>query len=559
MTGASESPPTLSDSQKTVLTYIYEWCLHEGHYALGDAIFVNRPALDADLRERSDFTLEMQSLETIVALTAMSLAELERSDLAMMLRALGLMRDASAGALSSADLELAVRTEHVLRVLRERTADDGSIDWAAATTALLAAFPSYREEKRRTRHETRAPDRGDALYHRACKLEKLIASAEKRDFAPVDAFLEANPFEATYVLFHQEANRAAEIWRASKPPPRLHRLLAHVRDAREPGHAGQPRSPRLSQPSAPPPPKASGAPSPPRALGARTPNAFAHAAPRDAAAPHTAPACRATTPGRPRDPSPSAHRTAPRDDGPPPRAQTTPSRKQPVTPVRAADTPVSVRASPFSPPRASNPSVARARSRSPAARVHACPQREDGIDSLDGEGVDGISSPGSGHPVARRDAPSPARGAAAARADTSRAHALHPTGRAGPPGIGVHQPAAVARRNKRKAFSNDEVRPRAHLPRVPSRALGRAATGVGGGGGGGAAQSPHFGPHRAHRGRSARSGLRSQMAAISEGCDMFKDTSRLWKQIKEWAGPRLAGACGAAAGRLRTARSAGSR
>ncbi|KAG8464332.1 hypothetical protein KFE25_003395 [Diacronema lutheri] len=393
MTGASESPPTLSDSQKTVLTYIYEWCLHEGHYALGDAIFVNRPALDADLRERSDFTLEMQSLETIVALTAMSLAELERSDLAMMLRALGLMRDASAGALSSADLELAVRTEHVLRVLRERTADDGSIDWAAATTALLAAFPSYREEKRRTRHETRAPDRGDALYHRACKLEKLIASAEKRDFAPVDAFLEANPFEATYVLFHQEANRAAEIWRASKPPPRLHRLLAH----------------------------------------------------------------------------------------------TTPSRKQPVTPVRAADTPVSVRASPFSPPRASNPSVARARSRSPAARVHACPQREDGIDSLDGEGVDGISSPGSGHPVARRDAPSPARGAAAARADTSRAHALHPTGRAGPPGIGVHQPAAVARRNKRKAFSNDE------------------------------------------------------MAAISEGCDMFKDTSRLWKQIKEWAGPRLAG------------------
>lgn len=446
--------PALTDVQKRVTTYIYEWCMQGGQYALADALFSDCPGLDDELR--ANFPHELKVWESLVAIQAMTLDEFGSNEMGRLLVAIKIMRD-SDSKVSCEELELAVRTEHVLKVLRDRTADDDSIDWAMATKALQTAFPTAEARRKRGQAEANAHplEETEAVAFRRRKLQALIAASEKKRFGEVDAFLEEHSVSASFALYQAEVARTIELWRARIPPCRLEKLVSRALPVllASPVPAPAPAAP----PGAPPP---IASPAAPQRVAAAAPTSQPRAAARSGGsgervgetAEHDAqPVASAAHAARKR-PLPPASAAATEAPPPPPHAH-------PASPAKAARTAgAGVGAA------GASPASAALRSRAAAVRApiddSLCAGEEAEEQLAEHEG---ISSPESAAPVQAR----PVSAQAVARtspAAAPRQPSLQPTGRPGPSGVGVRQPAQPAapvgparQQGKRRPFSADEV------------------------------------------------------------------------------------------------------
>ncbi|KAJ1619825.1 hypothetical protein T492DRAFT_1082605 [Pavlovales sp. CCMP2436] len=216
-----------------VVGWIYTWALERNLPNVVDALCADLPGIDGELIETcSDDPEGLRERKHHFAILGLKLEDFANANMDEHLTAIGFIRELSADEVDLEELEVAVRTEHVLKVLRARAPDDGTIDWGLAARAFKDAFPGPDDLRRQEGAQGAACSlRETALVvQRRRKLKSLLDAAAKKQLLEVDAFLDDHTIAAAFQLFQRDGEHATRAWRARKPPAQLELLVRHLND-----------------------------------------------------------------------------------------------------------------------------------------------------------------------------------------------------------------------------------------------------------------------------------------------------------------------------------------
>jgi hypothetical protein len=410
----------VTDADKLALSLIYEWAIDQRHEQVIDALIAENPEVDQWHRTGSH-AADLRDRERLFALEAMSEEEFAHEDTARMVKAAGLLHELSQGEANGADLDLALRTEHVLQVLRARDADDNLIDWGLATKAMSAAFPKpdgFEPTREAEPGQIPPPVETDKISCRRKKLQALIDATSLGKRNELDSFVALHPPTQLYGVFRQTVERTLELWRSRKPPCKLLQIVYNL----QPQVCADEGVALVAGPSAAPTPAAAGAAPASATRGERT-----------AAAARSSPIRQAL-------PEEEAEQPAPTTAAPATCAEA------PIDAAQPQHTPHGERAAVGSPGGAQAEARARPASTRAIDLAGAALDANMAGDSLE-ESLESLEELSEAPNVSL---PKPVRSVPA----------LQPSGRAGGSGVGVANVTAAGKdqaSRKRKAFTDEEV------------------------------------------------------------------------------------------------------